>query len=59
MIVFKFISTGIKQNLGLGCSKYYFRDMNKKKLYIIFVFWPDKEIQPPRLTIKPPLNLNI
>ena len=38
MIVFKFISTGIKQNLGLGCSKYYFRDMNKKKIIYNFCF---------------------
>ena len=31
MIIFKFISVGIKQNLGLGCSKFYFRGQNKKK----------------------------
>ena len=38
MIIFKLISTKIKQNLGLGCLKFYFR--GKKKLYIIFAFWP-------------------
>ena len=43
MIIFKLISTRIKQNLDLECLKFYFTGENKKKLkilYIIFVFWP-------------------
>ena len=35
MIVFKFISIGIKKNLELECSNFYFK--SKKNLYIIFV----------------------
>ena len=38
---FKFISIGFKQNLGLGCSKFYFKGQNNFLflfliLYIIF-----------------------
>ena len=41
---YKFISIGFKQNLGSECSKFYFKDQNKKKknlkiLYIIFFFF--------------------
>ena len=28
---YKFISIGFKQNLGSECSKFYFKDQNKKK----------------------------
>ena len=38
IIIFKFILIGIKQNLGLEFSKFYFRGL-KKKLYIIFGSW--------------------
>ena len=34
MIIFKFISIGIKQNLGLECSKFYFRGKKKKKILV-------------------------
>ena len=49
MIIFKLISTRIKQNLELGCSKFYFMGQNKKKkiyiyIYITFVFWPGQGV---------------
>ena len=36
IIIFKFILIGIKQNLGLEFSKFYFRGLKKK---IIYNFW--------------------
>ena len=64
MIIFKFISTGIKQNLGFGCLEFYFRDKNqkKKKLYIniyIFLARLGSSFELPRLAVEPLLNLNI
>ena len=38
---YKFISIGFKQNLGSGCSKFYFKGQ-KKILYIIF-FWGPRQ----------------
>ena len=38
MIIFKLISIGIKQNLGLWCSKFYSRGQNKIIIIIIIKF---------------------
>ena len=61
MIIFKFISIGIKQNLGLECSKFYFRGKKKKKN---FGFWLGQGVhlnplgwlfEPPGLVVDLPL----
>ena len=58
MIIFKFISAKIKQNLGLGCSKFYFRGQNKKinyiYIYIIFIFGQVRGFEPPGLAVEQP-----
>ena len=35
---YKFISIGFKQNLGSECSKFYFKDQNKKKNFKNFIY---------------------
>ena len=61
---YKFISIGFKQNLGSECSKFYFKDQNKKKnlkilyIYIFFLFWakPRGSFKPPGLAVEPPVQ---
>ena len=34
---YKFISIGFKQNLESECSKFYFKDQNKKKILKFYI----------------------
>ena len=62
---YKFISIGFKQNLGSECSKFYFKDQNKKKKFknfiykfFFFLFWakPRDSFKPPGLAVEPPVQ---
>ena len=59
---FKLISIGFKQNLGLGCSNFYFRGLKwknlKKNLYKNFV-WARAGGSPPGLNVTPPMIIII
>mgnify|MGYP007088683087 CR=1 FL=1 len=61
---FKLISIGFKQNLGLGCSNFYFRGLKwkkKLKIYIKILFGPGQEgsFEPPGLNVTPPMIIII
>ena len=61
MIIFKLISIGIKQNLGLGCSKFYSRGQKKKKKKFIYNFWflakSGGSFEPSGLAVEPSIYL--
>ena len=60
MIIFKLISTRIKKNLELGCSKFYFMGQNQKYIYIYnFCFLARSRglFEPPMLAIEPSLDI--
>ena len=59
MIIFKLISAGFKQNLGIGGSKFYLRGSKKllKYIYIyIYKIWPVQgvHLNPLALKVMPP-----
>ena len=59
---FKLISIEFKQNLGLGCSNFYFKMSKWKKKFKNFIHknfvWARSEgsFEPPGLNVKPPMN---
>ena len=62
MIIFKLISIGIKENLGLGCSEFYFRVQNKKINFICnfcFLARSRGSFEPSGLAIELPLLLGL
>ena len=58
MFIFKLISVGFKQNLGIGGSKFYLRGSKKLlKIYIyIYIIWPGQgvHLNPLALKVMPP-----